>query len=162
MLVRIKDLVNISDEKFYDVDIKLIQVDNNPYLRRLENNKGTISFFYDYSDKLCISYVLDGKMVCPDAVTLEDVYKDYHLDMEEEVAFKEDEEGFLISGDTDIGKIVYNLVLPEVPIIVENCNKTRYYSGDGWSIMSEEEYDNSQKDKLDPRLAVLKDYKEEK
>ncbi|MDO5850457.1 MAG: hypothetical protein Q4P14_04510, partial [Methanobacteriaceae archaeon] len=133
MLIRIKDLVNIADEKFYDVDIKTINADDNPYLKRLEDNKGTISFFYDYSDKLCISYKLTGKMVCPDSLTLEDVYQDYSLDNEEEVALDENDEGFYIYGDMEIDKIVYNLVLPEVPIIVENCNKTGYYSGDGWS-----------------------------
>ena len=162
MLIRIKDLSNISDEKFYDVDIKTIEVNDNPYLKRLEDNKGTISFFYDYEDKLCISYALEGVMVCPDALTLEEVKQDYFIEDEEEVAFDEKDEGFYIYGDIELDKLVYQIVLPEVPIIVENCNKTGYYSGDGWSVMSEEEYDLDQKDKLDPRLAILKDYKEEK
>ena len=104
MLVRIKDLVNIADEKVYDVDVKLIEISDNPYLRRLEDNKGYISFFYDYSDKLCISYELEGKMVCPDSISLQDVYKDYKLDGEEEVAFDEKDEGFYIYGDLEIEK----------------------------------------------------------
>lgn len=162
MLIRIKDLANIADEKNYDIDIKEIVVDDNPYLRRLIDNKGYLSFFYDYSDKLCLDYEIEGQMVCPDSLTLKDVYQDYHLEGEEEVVFNENEEGLFIYGDIEIEKLIYNIVLPEVPIKVENSNKTRYYSGDGWSIMSEEEYDNSQKDKIDPRLQILKDYKEEK
>lgn len=162
MLIRIRDLANIADEKVYEVDIKTINIDDNPYLKRLENNEGYISFYYDYSDRLCIAYELAGQMVCPDSITLEDVYIDYNLESDEPVTFKENEEGFFIYGDTEIGEMVYNIVLPEVPIKVENCNKTGYYSGDGWSIMSEEEYDKGQKERLDPRLQVLKDYKEEK
>lgn len=162
MIIKIKDLVNISDEKTYEVDIKKIEVSDNPYLRRLEDNVGFINFYYDYLDDLRIEYELSGKMVCPDAVSLKDVYKDYSVSFDEVVTFDENKDGFYIKNDTEIGKMVYDIVLPEVPIIVENDDKTRYYSGDGWSIMSEEEYDKSQKNKLDPRLEVLKDYKEEK
>ena len=162
MLVKIRDLVNISDEKYYEVNIDLIEANNNPYLRRLTNNTGFINFYYDYSDKLRIEYELKGEMVCPDAVNLKDVVKNYELTSDEEVTFDENMEGFYISGDIDLKDLVYSIVSPEAPIIVENCDKTRYYSGDGWSIMSEEEYDKNQKNKLDPRLQVLKDYKEEK
>ena len=51
--------------------------------------------------------------------------------------------------------------LPEVPIKVEKSNKTSYHYGDDWSVLSEEEYDKDQKEKIDPRLAKLLDYKEE-
>lgn len=162
MLVRIKDLLNIADEKTYEIDSNIIEIKENPYLRRLENNKGYLTFYYDSLDKLRIDYKITGKMVCPDAVTLKDVYKDYDIENDEEVTFKEEDEGLFIPKDFEIDEIVYNIVLPEVPIIVENCDKTRYYSGDGWSIMSEEEYDLTKKNWLDPRLQVLKDYKEEK
>ena len=37
-----------------------------------------------------------------------------------------------------------------------------YPSGDGWRIITEEEYQKSQEDRIDPRLAKLKDYIEEK
>lgn len=162
MNIKIKDLVNIADEKNYDIDIKTIEVEDNPYLRRLEDNVGYLSFYYDYSDDLCVEYSINGKMICPDSLSLEDVSVPYDVEGDEKVTFNENEEGFYIYGDTSLDKMVYNIVLPEVPIIVENCYKTGYYSGDGWSIMSEEEYDKNQKEKLDPRLQVLKNYKEEK
>lgn len=162
MLIKIKDLINIADEKVYEVDIKKIETNVNPYLKRIEDIKGRICFYYDFLDKLVIEYELTGKMVCPDAITLKDVYKDFSIADDEEVTFNENEEGYYLAKDIELDQLVYNIVSPEAPIIVENCDKTRYYSGDGWSIMSEEEYDKAQKNKVDPRLQVLKDYKEEK
>ena len=162
MLVRIRDLINIADEKTYEVDIKNIEVEKYPYLKRLENNKGYITFYYDVSDKLRINYELEGKMVCPDSFTLEDVYVDYNLESDEDVCFKEDEDGFYIYGDMELDKLVQNIVMPEAPIKVEKSNKTMYHYEGNWSIMSEEEYDKTKKNRLDPRLAKLKDYKEEK
>lgn len=161
MLIRTKELVNIADEKVYNVDIKQIEMKGNPYLRRVEDVKGTIIYYYDINDKLVIDYDLEGKMVCPDCYTLEDVYLDFHLSEAEDVTFKEDEDGFYMYGDMDDSQIVLSLVIPEAPIKVEKSNKTSYYRGDDWQIMSEEEYDNDQKNKIDPRMAKILDYKEE-
>ena len=162
MLVRIRDLYNIANEKTYEVDIKCIEVKNYPYLKRIEDNEGYISFYYDYSDKLRIEYDLKGKMICPDSFTLEDVEVDYNLSSDEEVCFKEDEEGFFIYGDMELEQLVLNIVLPEAPIKVEKCKETMYHYEGNWSIMSEEEYDKTRKNRIDPRLEKLMDYKEEK
>ena len=161
MLIRTKELANIADEKVYEVDIKSIAMEGSPYLRRVEDVKGSIVFYYDESDKLLIDYDISGKMVCPDSFTLEDVYLDFHLDDVEDVTFDENEDGFYIYGDMDDSQIVLALVIPEAPIKVEKSNKTSYYSGDDWQVMSEEEYDKCQKDKIDPRMAKILDYKEE-
>ena len=85
MLVRIKDLINIADEKNYDVDINIINVEKYPYLRRIENIKGIITFYYDLLDKLHIEYELKGIMICPDSYTLEDVEVEFDLNSDEEV-----------------------------------------------------------------------------
>lgn len=161
MLIKRKELVNIADEKVYPIDIKEIVLPNDPYLKRVEDVKGNITFYYDYEDKLVIEYDLIGKMVCPDPYTLEDVYVNFHLEDADDVAFKDTEEGFYIYEDMDDSQLVLAIVIPEVPIKVENSNKTMYDSGDDWRVMSEEEYDASQKNKIDPRLAKLLEYKEE-
>lgn len=161
MLIKRKELINIADEKNYPIDIKQITLENDPYLKRVEDVKGNITFFYDIEDKLVIEYDLTGKMVCPDPYTLEDVYLDFHLEDEDDVAFKDSEEGFYIYGDMDDSQLVLAIVIPEVPIKVENSNKNMYDSSDDWRVMSEEEYDASQKNKIDPRLAKLLEYKEE-
>ena len=161
MLIKVRDLVSIKDEKILNVDEKVIGMDNDPYLKRLENVKGQILFFYDLDDKLKIKYHLYGQMICPDSFTLEDCSVEFDLSEEDIISFNELEEGFYIRGDIDLNELILNICLPEVPIKVEKSNKTSYHYGDDWSVLSEEEYDKSQKEKIDPRLAKLLDYKEE-
>ena len=162
MQIRVRDLLNIADEKVYEVDINNIKIDNYPYLRSIKEVKGYITFYYDVMDKLYIEYSLSGIMVCPDSYTLKDVDVDFDIESDEPVVFKENEDGFFIYGDMDLVELVKIIVLPEAPIKVEKNNKTMYHYGDDWSFMSEEEYDKTKKNKIDPRLEILKDYKEEK
>ena len=61
--------------------------------------------------------------------------------------------------DQEIEKIVLNIVFPEVPIKVVKNEKIEYSRGDGWSFVSEEDYESSKKDEIDPRLQKLKEYK---
>lgn len=161
MLIKVRDIVSIKDEKILKVDEKEIIMENDPYLKRLENINGEILFFYDLDDKLKIKYQLNGQMICPDSFTLEDVAVDFDLSEEDIISFNEMEEGFYIRGDIGLNELILNICLPEVPIKVEKSNKTSYHYGDDWSVLSEEEYDKGQKEKIDPRLAKLLDYKEE-
>ena len=161
MLIRIRDLAGIKDEKRIDVDVDSVIMENDPYLKRLEKVKGYILFYYDYDEKLKIEYKLKGIMICPEPFTLDDVSVKFSLDEKNDVCFSEMEEGFLIRGDTELNDLLLNICLPEVPIKVEKQSKTSYHYGDSWSVMSEEEYDMKQKDRIDPRLAKLLDYKEE-
>ena len=100
-------------------------------------------------------------MICPEPFTLDDVSVKFSLDEKDDVCFSEMEEGFLIRGDIELNELLLNICLPEVPIKVEKQSKTSYHYGDSWSVMSEEEYDMKQQDRIDPRLAKLLDYKEE-
>lgn len=161
MKINFKDLYNISDIKKYPVKEKLIEIDNNPFIRSIKDVEGTIDFYYDYNDQLCINYKLKGVMVCPDSMTLEDVNVDFFLDEEEDVVTSESADGFYFIDGMDIKEFISYIVLPEVPIKVEKTNETRYYSGDGWTILSEEEYNKNSKKEIDPRLAKLLEYKEE-
>ena len=83
MKIQFKDLVNIATEKIYSVDIKSYEVKDNIYLRRIEDVVGDISFYYDISDELRVNYEIQGKMICPDAYTLEDYEVDFDLTDEE-------------------------------------------------------------------------------
>ena len=58
MKIYLKDLMNIADEKVYPVDIRSYPVEDNPFLRRLENVRGDISFYYGPVDDLRINYAL--------------------------------------------------------------------------------------------------------
>lgn len=159
MKIMLKDLYNISDTKTYPVDIDSYSIEDNVFIRRIEDTYGDISFYYDAMDELRINYKIEGKMICPDAITLEDVQVDFDLSDDLKVVRKPEDEGFLMDEDQEIEKIVLNIVFPEVPIKVVKNEKIEYSRGDGWSFVSEEDYESSKKDEIDPRLQKLKEYK---
>ena len=51
-------------------------------------------------------------------------------------------------------------ILLEVPLQATEATAEDYPSGDGWRVISEEEYEKSRKAEIDPRLAKLKEWKE--
>ncbi len=160
MKICFKDLLNIADEKRYEIDIPCIEIKDNIFINGIKDIKGSIIFYYE-DDNLYINYHLKGQMVCPDSLTLEDVDVPFDLNEEEIVTTKENEDGFYFVDNMDINEFVSYIVLPEVPIMVEKPNEKRYYSGDGWTILTEEEYEKRSKEEIDPRLAKLLEYKEE-
>jgi len=158
-MIYLNDLINLNKEKVYPVDIEKYEVKDNIFLRRLEDVEGDVSFYYDASDELRINYHLTGNMVCPCAISLEDVYVPFDLSEDEKVVYKEDEDGFYLNENKSIEDMALYIVLPEVPIKVVKKEKIEYSRGDGWSFVSEEDYKTSQKDEIDPRLQKLKEYK---
>ena len=161
MKVFMKDLANLNEPKTYEIDIPNIEIKDDIFINGIKDVKGNISFYYDLSDRLFIEYELNGNMLCPDAISLEDVEIAFDLSEDCEVALKEKDEGFYFPDGLSIEELVTYIVLPEAPISVEKKGETMYYSGDGWTILSEEEYNKTSKKKIDPRLAKLLEYKEE-
>jgi uncharacterized protein len=159
MKILLKDLINMSDEKVYPVEIESYEIKDNVFIRRLQNVKGDITFYYDSSDELRINYHIEGKMICPDAITLEDAEVPFDLSEDEKVVHKENEDGFYFYEDKSLEDMVLYIVLPEVPIKVVKNNKIEYSRGDGWAFVSEKDYESSRKDEIDPRLQKLKDFK---
>jgi len=157
--IYLKDLANIADEKIYPVAIQRYEVENNLFLRRLENVTGDITFYYGSSDELRINYQLSGTFICPDAITLEDVEVPFDLSEDEPVVSEPNEDGFFLNETKSIEDMVLYIVVPEVPIKVVKNKKIEYSRGDGWSFVSEEDYEASRKDEIDPRLQKLKEYR---
>ena len=155
----LKDLVNIADEKLYEFNIDSYIVENNIFLRRLENVEGYISFYYDASDELRVEYHVGGNMICPDAITLENTEVPFDLQDEQKVVRDENEDGFYLNSDMNMEEMALYIVGPEVPIKVVKNEKIEYSRGDGWSFVSEEDYESSREDEIDPRLQKLKEYK---
>ena len=158
MKVLLKDLHNIADEKVYQVDISSYVVNNNLFLRRIEDVKGDVSFYYN-GDELRVNYELIGNMICPDAITLEDVEVEFDIEDDQKVVHNENDDGFYLNSDKSIEEMALYLIVPEVPIKVVKNEKIEYSRGDGWSFVSEEDYESSRVDEIDPRLQKLKEYK---
>ena len=159
VIIHLKDLLNIADEKRYHVNIDSYAFEDNLFIRKLEDVKGEICFYYDASDKLKIEYYLNGKMICPDAITLEDVEVDFELNENEDVVHNENDEGFYFNDSMSLKKLVSYIVSPHAPIKVVKNKKIEYSRGDGWSFVSEKDYELSKKDEIDPRLQKLLEYK---
>ena len=159
MKIYLNDLKCISTRRDYPVLIDKMEISDNIYLRRLEAVEGVITFYYDYENDLHISYDLKGDMICPCAISLEDVEVPFELKDDENVVFDENEEGFYIRDSLDIENMVYYIVLPEVPIKVVKNEKIEYPRGDGWVFVSEEDLESAKKDEIDPRLQKLSEYR---
>jgi uncharacterized protein len=161
MIIKLSELINLAKEKTYLVDIERYEVKENVFLRRLEDVQGDISFYYDAADELRINYHITGNMVCPCAISLEDVFVPFDLSEDDKVVHKENEDGFYLSEDMAIDRLVEYIVWPEVPIKVVKKEKIEYSRGDGWSFVSEKDYESSREDEIDPRLQKLMEYKVE-
>ena len=159
MVIYLNDLINLNREKIYSVDIERYDVKDNIFLRRIENVYGDICFYYDASDELRINYHLIGQMVCPCAISLEDVYVPFDLSEDDKVVHNENEDGFYLSENKELEEMVLYIILPDVPIKVVKKEKIEYSRGDGWSFVSEKDYESSRADEIDPRLQKLMEYK---
>ena len=157
----LKDLANIADEKVYDIALKELEIKDNIYIYGTKNIVGRLIFYYDELDDLCIDYELKGTMICPDSMTLEKLDVDFDIADNQKVVTKPNEDGFYLIDGMNIEEFVRYLIIPEVPIKVEKKAETMYYSGDGWTILSEEEYNKNSSGRIDPRLEKLLEYKEE-
>jgi len=159
MKIYLKDLVNIADQKTYPINYELIEVKDNLFVRRIENVEGDITFYYDVADNLMINYQISGQMICPDAITLEDVLVDFDLSEDEEVTSDIEQDGFYLNSDSELEDIVLSIVLPEAPIKVVKNEKIEYSRGVDWAFVSEQDYESSKKDEIDPRLQKLSEFK---
>ena len=159
MKIFLKDLVNIADQKSYEVDFKEIVIENNLFVRRLKNVEGDITFYYDVADKLRVNYQITGTFVCPCAITLEDVDVGFDVSEDEDVTNDLDEDGLYLTENIEVKDLTLQIVLPEVPIKVVKNEKIEYSRGDGWAFVSEEDFESSQKKQLDPRLQKLSEFK---
>lgn len=131
------------------------------YLRRLENIIVDLSFKYSLNDELIANVNVKGQMICPCAVTNEDV--SLELDINEEILFNSEEElVYQFDNELDVKALVYTLISKEIPIKVVKTGKIEYPIGDGWQVITEEELAKQRQSKSDPRWAKLKDFKIDK
>lgn len=122
--------------------------------------KGT-GFLEETMDRFYAQMHITGTMLVPDAITLEEIEYPFECDSEEVYAFEpcEEEDVRVVDDEIDLFDAIKENILMEVPIRVTNVDPKDYPKGDGWQILSEEDYRKSQEDQLDPRLAKLKEYK---
>ena len=121
--------------------------------------------FYDAeNDRLFVTLSVAGTMLVPDAVNGEEIEYPFETESEEIYAFlPTDEDGVRIvtDGTVDLLEAVVDDIILEVPMQYSTAAPEDYPSGEGWRVISEADYEKSQEDRIDPRLAKLKEYKED-
>ena len=105
---------------------------------------------------------LEGKMILPDDITLEDVTYPYQIKIEENINNETSEESLqIIQNKLDITDYLWQNILVEVPLKVrkkENENLT--LQGDGWRLVTEEELKNSNNSPLSELSKLIDSRKE--
>lgn len=148
-----------------DVEIDASVFAGNPLITNTEDVHVEGKGYLDESgERFYIDLIIDGIMICPDAITGEDIEVPFETDSEEIYSFIDtDEDGVRIADDEviDILPAVIDAILLEVPLQVTLAAEDEYPEGDGWKVYSEAEYQESRKDQIDPRLAILKQFKGE-
>ena len=153
-----RELLNLKGKKVYEYQIEYERFDNL-YLRALEEVNAKITIYYDALDELCAALDIEGDMVCPCAITLEDVNVPFEIHDETRLSFTEEEDAYFVNENLDIKELILTFILPEVPIKVVKNEKIEYPRGDGWRVMTEDDFDQMKKSEIDPRWQKLTEYK---
>ena len=140
MIIKTKELINIKDSKIYDIDIKDINFNDSLFIKRINDVKGYLEFYYDDSDSLFMHYDLEYEVVLPGSSSPEDVLYNDHVVDDELICFKEEDDGFYIKDNSEDIDIVKSIIYPLIPIKTENTNDNMHIEGDGWTITSDKEH----------------------
>ena len=117
-----------------------------------------------HDDVFYADVYVEGIMLCPDAITGTEIEIPFETDSQEVYVFEETEEdgARVVTNEViELLPAVIDDILLEVPLQVTEASEDEYPEGDGWKVYSEAEYQESRKDQMDPRLAILKQFKDE-
>ncbi|WP_273103232.1 YceD family protein [Bulleidia extructa] len=107
---------------------------------------------------------LEGDMILPDSITNEPLRLPFRTESDEVYSFVPSEEDGvrLVENDVvDLRQAILDAIQLEVPLQVTQAADDEYPEGDGWKVYSEAAYQQSQSEEIDPRLAKLKEFKEQ-
>ena len=132
-------------------------------IRGLQDVTVSGNIHYDTtSERVFADLDIEGVMIVPCSITLEDVEYDFHTQSLEVFSFEktDDEDVHEVKGDVvELLPVIFQLILLEVPLKVVKDGLKEYPKGDGWEVVKEEDYVKEKKDEIDPRLAKLKEFK---
>ncbi|MHC1736290.1 MAG: DUF177 domain-containing protein [Erysipelotrichaceae bacterium] len=159
-ILRSADKALVLDE---EIAFSPATFDGNDRIRKLEKVHVTASGLWDGNQNvLRVHLDVSGVMVVPCAITDEDVLVEFKTEDDPVFSFgkTDDEEAIEVKGDTvELMPVVYPLIMMEIPLKVVKPGLKDYPKGDGWEVLTEEEYLREKQSQIDPRLAKLRDYK---
>ncbi|MCH4207962.1 MAG: DUF177 domain-containing protein [Solobacterium sp.] len=149
-----------------DVSIDPSAFDGNSRINSvLDVHVSGTGFLDEDADRFYAEMHISGTMMIPDAITGEEIEYPFETDCDEVYGFEETEEDDVRVVTDEVIELypaIVDAIMLEVPLQVTNADSEQYPHGDGWRVISEEDYEREQADQTDPRLAKLKQFKEEK
>lgn len=140
-----------------DIDFSNQKTDPN-HIRKISNTHVKVSGF-DYDDYLLLNITVDSDVIGVCSYSLEDV--PLHLHFSTELAFtydEEDEDNYVIKEAIfDLDPYIFDLIISEVPYTLVKKGAMLPKSGNGYRVMSEEEYNKENENKKDSRWSKLDD-----
>lgn len=135
--------VKVPNEFLKDTDIRRITpVDVTGYVLDKDGN-----YELDINVK--------GVMILPCARTLKDVNYPFNININEIIGENDDNSLQIIQNRLEIFPIIWQYILVDVPLrVLAPDAKEVPLQGDGWRLITED----TNEEKIDPRLAKLKDY----
>lgn len=134
-------------------------------IRGLQDVTVSGNVHYDtISERVYVELDIEGVMIVPCSITLDDIEYDFHTSSLEVFSFVKCDDGDIheVKGDVvELLPVIFQLILMEVPLKVVKEGLKQYPKGDGWEVVKEETFESSKKDEIDPRLAKLKEFKME-
>lgn len=134
------------------------------HLRDLHDIEVSGQIHYDtHSDLATCDFEVEGVMIVPCCITNEDVEYPFSTEGSQMFAFHK------VSKDEDIVEVkkdiielmptIFQHIILEIPLKVYKEGIKEYPKGKGWEVIREEDYENSKRDEIDPRLAKLREFK---
>ena len=162
-----KDLLQLPNHHLSfseDIDFDEETYQQFPRIRKLRDvhAEGDGEYAVD-EQRLYLNLHVTGVMTCPCDITFEDVDIPFDSQADEIISFdvkdRDDIEILKPNGDViELLPIIFRQILLEVPIKVKKEGEIIYPKGDGWEVVSENDYQTNKENEIDPRLAALKDY----
>ena len=159
------ELFTLKEQELdFESEISFPEIPAHMGIRHVENIhvKGTLFYELD-NDHILAQLIITGTMIVPCAITLEDV--DYAFSTSADLVYgfneEDDPDVFMIPKEgLDLSEGVLNAIWLEKPITLVKPGLKSYPKGDGWEVLSEEDYQKSKSSETDPRLEIFKDYKQ--
>lgn len=160
------ELLNLQENQIHFDEF--VEFDKNTFkmnerLRDLHDiHVSGVGYFSSTSNEFEVELEITGIMECPCAITNESVDVPFDTCCHEVFSFVEtdDVDVHVVKNEIiELIPVIFQLISLEVPLKVVKDGPIDYPKGNGWQIMSEEDYEKSKGSQIDPRLAKLKDFK---
>lgn len=160
-LLQAKDSTISFDEQ---IEFDEAAISKITHLRKLRDVTVSGDIHYDDSSKLVIANIeIEGIMILPCSITLEDVEHPFYTTSSEVYTFEkgnDNEDVHETKGDiVELYPIIFQMIVLEIPYKVVKAGISEYPKGKGWEVVKEEDIIAEKKAAIDPRLAKLRDFK---